>query len=143
MNNKYLSILSALLLAFTFHACINDLDVTPINPQKVQTFNQDQVFAKIYALWPLTGQTGPHGNSDIYAPDEGRFCLYRLLWNCNEISSDEAICAFGDAETIDLNTNKWTAINSSLKATYDRFYLVVVTCNHFLENTENKTMIIA
>jgi hypothetical protein len=139
MNNKYLSILSALLLAFTFHACINDLDVTPINPQKVQTFNQDQVFAKIYALWPLTGQTGPHGNSDIYAPDEGRFCLYRLLWNCNEISSDEAICAFGDAETIDLNTNKWTAINSSLKATYDRFYLVVVTCNHFLENTENKT----
>lgn len=138
MKKKYNFILSFILIIFTFSACINDLDVTPINPQKVQTFDQDKVFAKIYALWPLTGQNGPNGNSDIYAPDEGRFCLYRLLWNCNEITTDEAICAWSDEETIDLNTNKWTTLNSTIKATYDRLYLVIVNCNHFLENTEGK-----
>jgi len=138
MNKKYFSILGVLFLAFAFHACINDLDVTPINPQVTQTFNQDQVFAKVYAAYALTGQEGPAGNNDIDIVDEGRFSLYRSLWNCNELSTDEAACAWGDAEVIDLNKNTWTAGNFSTEALYARLYFIVSISNHFLEETEGK-----
>jgi len=139
MNNKYLNIFGVLLVAFTFHACINDLDVTPINPQVTQTFNQDQVFAKVYAAYALTGQEGPAGNNDIDIVDEGRFSLFRCLWNCNELSTDEAACAWGDAEVIDLNQNTWTAGNFSTEALYARLYFIVSISNHFLEETAKIT----
>ncbi|MBP7369188.1 MAG: RagB/SusD family nutrient uptake outer membrane protein, partial [Paludibacteraceae bacterium] len=139
MNNKYLNIFGVLLVAFTFHACINDLDVTPINPQVTQTFNQDQVFAKVYAAYALTGQEGPAGNNDIDIVDEGRFSLYRSLWNCNELSTDESACAWGDAEVIDLNQNTWTAGNFSTEALYARLYFIVSISNHFLEETAGIT----
>jgi len=138
MNKKYFSILGVLFLAFAFHACINDLDVTPINPQVTQTFNQDQVFAKVYAAYALTGQEGPAGNNDIDIVDEGKFSLYRSLWNCNELSTDEAACAWGDDEVIDLNKNTWTAGNFSIEALYARLYFIVSISNHFLEETEGK-----
>lgn len=138
MNKKYFSIIGVLFTAFAFHACINDLDVTPINPQVTQTFDQDKVFAKVYAAYALTGQEGPAGSNDIDIVDEGRFSLYRSLWNCNELSTDEAACAWGDAEVIDLNKNTWTAGNFSTEALYARLYFIVSISNHFLEETEGK-----
>lgn len=139
MKNKYIVILSTVLSAITLSSCVNDLDVKPINPQVTQTFDQDKVFAKVYASWALTGQEGAAGNSDIDNPDEGRFGLYRCLWNCNELSTDEAICSWGDAEVLDLNVNKWTAMNQAFEALYARLAVTITISNHFLEETDGMT----
>lgn len=132
-------ILVPVCMALMTASCVNDLDVAPINPQVTQTFNQDEVFAKTYASFALTGQEGPAGNNDIDITDEGRFSLYRSLWNCNELPTDEAVCSWGDAEVLELNTNKWSASNFSSEALYARLYFVVTISNHFLQQTNGMT----
>jgi starch-binding outer membrane protein, SusD/RagB family len=138
--NKLINIKNLLLtvcIAIVATSCVNDLNVTPINPQVTQIFNQDEVFAKAYAAFSLTGQQGPAGNIDIDTEitDEGKSALYRCLWNCNELTTDEAICCWGDVEVIELNTNSWSSSNPTSGSIYDRFYFVISICNHFLEQT--------
>lgn len=131
------------LFAFTFStiSCVDDLNVIPINPQLSQAFDQEGVFAKAYAAFSLTGQQGPAGNIDIDTEitDEGKSALYRCLWNCNELTTDEAICSWGDVEVIELNTNTWSSSNPTSGSIYDRFYFVIAISNHFLQQTEGKT----
>lgn len=135
--NKISYIMIMGCIAFFATSCVNDLNVTPINPKVTQTFNQDEVFAKAYAGFGLTGQEGPAGSIDIDSEikDEGKSALYRCLWNCNELTTDEAICAWGDAEVIELNTNTWSSSNPTSGSIYDRFYFVISISNHFLEKT--------
>jgi len=132
----YLYILS-LVFGVGLTSCLDDLNLEPIDPSTIQSFNQDEVFAKVYASWALSGQQGPAGNNDIDIDDEGRFSLTRSLWNCSELPTDEAICAWGDAEVITLNVNNFTSLNNSLKAIYARLYFVITISNHFLEQTAN------
>lgn len=135
-NIAQLALLATVLL---FNSCFSDLDVTPISPNVTQKFVQDEVFAKVYASFSHTGQEGPAGKGDIDGLDEGRFSLVRSLWNCNELSTDEAICSWGDNEVADLNKNTWTPANQATYAMYARLYFVITISNHFLEETLNKT----
>lgn len=141
MKKTINNILKITLFAVLFFqiSCVNDLDVTPIDPNVDQTFSQDEVFAKVYASFSHTGQEGPAGKGDIDGLDEGRFSLVRSLWNCYELSTDEAICSWGDAEVADLNKNSWTPSNQATYAIYARLYFVITVSNHFLEETIDKT----
>ena len=111
INKKLFYFIGMILLAFGATSCLNDLNVTPIDPSVNQVFDQDAVFAKTYASLSLTGQQGPAGNNDITISDEGRFSLTRCLWNINELPTDETICAWGDAEVVELNSNSWPSTN--------------------------------
>jgi len=140
MKNKIKNIscfVALICVATLTNSCVNDLNVTPINPQVTQTFNQYEVFAKAYAAFSLTGQKGPAGNIDIDTEitDEGKSALYRCLWNCCELTTDEAVCSWGDVEVIELNTNSWSSSNPTSGSIYDRFYFVISICNHFLTET--------
>lgn len=137
LNLKYVIVVLAATVSFS--SCIDDLNVTPINPQVTQTFLQDDVFAKVYASFSHTGQEGPAGKGDIEGLDEGRFSLVRCLWNCNELTTDEAICSWGDAEVVDLNKNSWTPNTQAFDGLYARLYFVVTISNHFLEQTVGMT----
>jgi starch-binding outer membrane protein, SusD/RagB family len=142
MNNrniKFTYFIALIVIALFSTSCVDDLNVIPINPQVSQIFNQDEVFAKTYAAFALTGQEGAAGNNDIDIVDEGRFSLLRCLWNCSELSTDEAICSWGDAEVIDLNTNSWSSSNFAAEALYARLYFIVTISNHFLDQTASKT----
>lgn len=142
MNNKkniLFYVIISIAVVFTTTSCLNDLNVEPINPQVSQIFNQQDVFAKTYAAFALTGQTGPAGNNDIDIDDEGRFSLTRCLWNCSELPTDEALCTWGDVEIVELNSNSWNSGNLSAKGLYARLYFVVTIANHFLQQTEGKT----
>ncbi len=139
MKNNILYIVAFIVLSVFVSSCVDDLNVTPINPQKSQVFNQEEVFAKTYASFTLTGQEGPAGNSDIAGLDEGRFSVYRCLWNCMELSTDEAIWCWPDAEAIELNFNTWTTQSTSVNGMYSRLCFVITICNHFLEQTNGKT----
>ena len=49
-------------------SCINDLDISSIDPQSSSSFDQDAAFVKQYALLGLTGQKGPAGPRSSPAP---------------------------------------------------------------------------
>ena len=140
-KNKLINISFITLIAFTFGlaSCVDDLNVKSINPQNVAEFDQDAVFAKLYSSLALTGQQGAAGSGDVDGIDEGTSAFVRLIWNLNEITTDEAICSWGDPGIPEMNFNKWSASHSNIQGLYYRLYFDITLCNHFLENTEGKT----
>ena len=137
--SKYLPIILAVSMAFQFTSCVNDLDVEPIDKNVTQTFEQDKVFAKIYSSLTLTGQEGPAGDGDVAGIDEGFSAFFRLIWNLNELPTDEAMCSWGDTGIPELNFNSWTDANDFSKGLYGRFYFNITLANHFLEQTSDLT----
>ena len=139
-NIKYKAAVLVVLLAVGLStSCVSDLDVEPIDPSVTQTFEQDGVFAKIYATLALTGQEGPAGRGDVDGIDEGTSAFVRLIWNLNELTTDEAICSWGDPGIPEMNFNRWSSSHDQITGVYGRFYFNVTLCNHFLEQTEGMT----
>lgn len=123
----------------SFNACTDDLNVTPIDPNLSADFKQEEVFHKIYATMALTGQKGADGNGDVSGIDEGTSGFYRLIWNLNELPTDEALCAWGDVGIADLNFAQWSSSHNQIEGMYNRLYFDITLCNHFLEKTEGLT----
>jgi hypothetical protein len=91
--------------------------------------------AKLYAGLAVTGQEGPNGNADIVSNDEGFMSYTRLLWNMNELPTDETALAWGDLAIQELNQDIWATTNSFIQAMYYRIYFQVVLANEFLRQT--------
>jgi len=143
--NKYKSILIIFLSALMITSCVDDLDVTPIDPDVILSGNlgddpvyMEQVLGKIYASFIIAGQ-GANGGSDIDASDENFFTTMRALWNLQEITTDEAICAWGDVGIADLNTQTWSPSNPFLTALYQRLGLSITYANDFIRLTKDDT----
>src|SRR6059036_2826790 len=61
----------------------------------------------------------------------------RLLWNLNELPTDEAAVAWGgDLSIQELNTALWAANNAFVKGMYYRVYFQVALANEFLRQSE-------
>ncbi|MFH1120363.1 MAG: RagB/SusD family nutrient uptake outer membrane protein [Bacteroidota bacterium] len=142
-KNKFLFgfFLSALILV----SCVKDLDVNPKDPSSVLSGNLNdnpayvkQVLAKIYASFIIAGQ-GSNGGADISAPDENFFTTMRAFWNVQEITTDEAICAWGDIGIADLNTQTWSPSNPFLTALYQRLGLSITYANDFIRVTNGNS----
>ncbi len=136
--NKILLIIGFLTFTGIFTSCVDDLDVKPKDPDTILSGNlgddpqyMKQVLGKIYASFIIAGQ-GENGGADIAASDENFFTTMRALWNLQEITTDEAICAWGDVGIADLNTQTWSPSNPFLTALYQRLGLSVTYANDFI-----------
>jgi hypothetical protein len=138
--NKKILIFGIILSALMVTSCVKDLDVTPQDPTKILAGNlgDDPVYmkmalGKIYASFIISGQ-GANGGDDIAASDGNFFTTMRALWNLQEITTDEAICAWGDVGIADLNTQTWSPSNPFLTALYQRLALSITYANDFINN---------
>ncbi len=130
------------VLIVTLTACTKDLDLSPkygLNSVSVyeDPNNYIHVLAKIYAGFNLSGNKGPAGQPDLGGIDEGFSSYVRVLWNLQELPTDEAVCAWSDPGIPDLNKMTWSADNSFVKAMYYRIYFQVALCNEFIRETED------
>lgn len=140
MNKKFI-ILGTILSAWMFTSCVKDLNVTPKDPNVILAGNlgdsavyMEETLGKIYASFVLAGQGGSAG-PDIAASDPNFTTITRSLWNLQEITTDEAICAWGDPGIADLNTQTWSSTNQFLTALYQRLSLSVTYANDFIRTT--------
>ena len=62
--------LAALLMGGVATSCVNDLNISSIDPQSSSSYGDMELLAKIYSTLGLTGQKGPAGSGDI-SSDEG------------------------------------------------------------------------
>ena len=62
--------LAALLIGGVATSCINDLNISSIDPQSSSSYEDMELLAKVYSTLGLTGQKGPAGSGDI-SSDEG------------------------------------------------------------------------
>ena len=144
MNKKTL-IFGIILSALMVSSCVKDLDVTPQDPSKILAGNlgddpiyMQQALGKIYASFIISGQ-GANGGDDIAAADGNFFTTTRALWNLQEITTDEAICAWGDVGIADLNTQTWSPSNPFLTALYQRLALSITYANDFIKNAQGNS----
>ena len=136
MNSRYIKHIvpaAALLLAVGLNSCTKDLDVTPIDPSTTMTVDEVGLYTKCYANMALAGNTGAEGDCDIDGLDGGTTGFVRQLWNANELTTDEAICAWGDPGVPDFNFNQWDAKHPMLQGFYYRLYGGINFCNHYLD----------
>ena len=143
--NKKTFIFGIILSALMVSSCVKDLDVTPKDPSKILAGNlgddpiyMQQALGKIYASFIISGQ-GANGGDDIAASDGNFFTTTRALWNLQEITTDEAICAWGDVGIADLNTQTWSPSNPFLTALYQRLALSITYANDFIKNAQGNS----
>ena len=144
------------LFLMSMTSCLNDLDVR-VDDDELFTSEQfyanpasyKQFLAKIYAGLAVTGQSSNAGtgSSDLGSeadggPNEGFSQYLRGYWQMQELTTDEAIIAWGESDnpTIrDLNFNTYNADNVFNEAFFARLFFQVGLVNEFLrETTEEK-----
>ena len=143
--NKKILILGIVLSTLMIVSCVKDLIVNPNDPNIIMSGNlgnnpvyMKEALAKIYASFIISGQ-GANGGADISSSDDNFFTTTRALWNCQEITTDEAICGWTDVGINDLNTQTWSATNPFLTALYQRLSLSVTYANDFIKKTNGST----
>ena len=138
---KY-GILMLIAVVFGITSCTKDLDVKPIDPDDVtaevvysKPEGYSQGLAKIYGLFSLTGD----GIKGDISGDEGFSGFLRVYWNIQELTSDNAKCAWGDAGIDQLNFGQLSPENQFVYYMYYRVMLSATFMNEYLrQTTEDK-----
>ena len=145
MNLRYFkNIIPVAAVAFAvagLSSCTKDLDVTPIDPSTTMAPSEPELFTKCYATMALAGNYGGDGKGapadkyvcDIDRLDGGTTGFVRQMWNANELTTDEAICAWGDPGIPEFNYNTWGSSHPMLEGFYNRLYTSIAFCNHYLD----------
>ena len=134
--------ISAFILALMFASCSKQLDLLPLNDiTSGQVYSTPQgykqAFAKLYGSFATTGNNGPAGNGDIQGLDEGTSDFLRLFWKAQELSTDEAVVAWGDPGIQDFHNMNWSASNPMLTGLYYRSYYQITLCNDFIRQASD------
>src|SRR6185369_13951328 len=140
MKNKLIKYLAGLLvLSVIVTSCAKKLDLFPTNdltPVKAYSTaaGYKAVLAKIYGTLAITGNQGPAGNPDISGGlDEGsQVAFIRMLFNCNELPTDEAVVAWNDQTIHDFHDLKWTSADPFLRGMYARPIYNITLMNEYL-----------
>lgn len=127
-------------------SCVNDLDVQPIDPE-VTVSSQitdnpaalEGTLAKLYSSFAIPGQKGVSGTADIAGIDNGFGVYTRALWMLQELTTDEALCAWNDQTIKDYHYQTWTAADVFNAAMYSRIIYTVSICNEFVRNTSGNS----
>lgn len=133
MKKQILHLVSAaaVTLALGLSSCTKDLDVTPLDPN-VSPLNAGQLFTKCYANLALAGNGGANGDSDVDGIDGGTSGFVRQMWNSNELTTDEAICGWGDDGVAQFCFNTYDASHPMLNGYYSRLVVGITYCNQYI-----------
>ena len=140
---KKISIISICFSGLVFFSCHDDLTQNPTDPDlftEVDVYKTTDdalgALAKVYGSLALTGQQGPAGDADIDPSiiDEGTSQFTRLLFTLNELTTDNAVVAWGDPGLPNIHEMSWGVNNVYVKGMYFRLSQVVSFANSFIEN---------
>ncbi len=135
---KYIAPAAALLLSVGLSSCINDLHVEPIDPSVQTEVDATQLFNKCYANFALAGNGGASGDCDVDGIDGGTSGLYRQYWCSQELTTDEAMCGWGDEGIPGYTFNTYDASHPMLRGYYYRLCVGVSYCNQYLKDFSDK-----
>ncbi|MEM7106076.1 MAG: RagB/SusD family nutrient uptake outer membrane protein [Bacteroidota bacterium] len=141
MKSSFYKLIVFLLVFAT--AC-TDLDLQPGGSAVPGVFFEDeasyrQFIARVYSGLAVTGQQGPAGAADISSLDEGFSNYLRQYWQLQELTTEEAVIAWGDVGLPQLHNHTWTSSNQFVNAMYYRIFFQISMANEFLrESTTDK-----
>ncbi len=126
------------LLCLGFTSCADELNLSSIDPQSSSSYDADGLLAKQYATLGLTGQSGPSGKADM-SQDEGESGFYRVIFNLQELCTDECIWAWQTDTDIPAITNiAWNSSSVRANWAYQRLAFDVTLHNQFISEQTGK-----
>ena len=146
MKKRIISIgLIGLSFVLIVSSCKKQLNQSPkygLNAEVVYSDpnNYINVLAKLYSGLSMTGLSGPAGAGDIAGMDEGFSAYVRVLWNLQELPTDEAVCGWSDPGIPAMNKGEWTADDGWIKGMYYRIYYQIALCNEFIWQSRNEKL---
>jgi hypothetical protein len=144
-NNLYKVGVMLSFVAILFGACVKKLDVLPTNDITADVVystadGYKKAFAKVYGAFALGGNNGANGSGDIQGIDGGFSDFFRLYWNAQELSTDEAVVSWGDAGLPDFHKMNWSANNQFVKALYYRSFYQITVANDFIRQSSDANL---
>lgn len=146
-TKKYIYYLFVALLGLmtsTVTSCVGDLDTEPLDKDELISDNvfgdtegaYTESLAKIYAGMAIGGNKGGDGDQDVAGIDGGSQASFlRAMWNMQELTTDEAHCAWSDPGIPGFNEVSWGAGSPWIKGNYYRYYYQINLSNAFLRET--------
>lgn len=132
----------AVMLTFTFTACVKDLNTIPLDKDVLTSAkiysdynNYIKVLAKVYAGIAVSGQQGPAGNGDLSGLDEGFGQYTRAYFYAQELPTDECLIGWNDGNLRDYQEMDWSASNEFIFNMYSRIFYQISLCNEFIRET--------
>lgn len=125
-------------LSLGLASCGDDLNLRSIDPQSSSSYEANGLLAKQYATLGLTGQTGPSGKGDM-SQDEGESGFYRVIFNLQELCTDECIWAWQTDTDIPAITNiAWNSSSVRANWAYQRLAYDITLHNQFISEQTGK-----
>lgn len=145
MKKIYKIALVSGMFLMSLYACKKeDFNLTPVNDVTAKEVystpeGYKNALAKLYAGYGLTSAQGS-GGSDIGGLDAGFADFLRLFWTAQELTTDEAVCAWvSDTGVPELDNSTWGTENPFLRGLYSRSMIHITFINEFLrESTPEK-----
>ena len=142
---KIISSSFLVLSLFAFYSCTKNLNQSPaygLNAEVVYSDpnNYINVLSKLYSGLSMTGLQGPAGQADIAGIDEGFSAYVRVLWNLQELPTDEAVCGWNDPGIPTLNKMQWNSDDGWVKGMYYRIYYQITLCNEFIYQSRDERL---
>lgn len=128
---KNLLPVAAFALTFGISSC-NFMEISPEDPDVITEVTPEQLLTKCYANIGMAGQGGANGDCDIDGLDGGTTGFVRQLFNANELTTDEAVCGWGDEGISAFVYNSYDASHPMLRGFYYRLLFGVTICNEYL-----------
>ena len=132
----------AILLTGALASCTKNLNREPANTntadvQYATATGYKEVLAKVYGSYALISSQGT-GASDINVTgisDVGETDFVRLLFNMQELTTDNAICAWDDTYLQPLHNLNIVSNNVYVAAMYDRCFFQITVANDFIRQS--------
>lgn len=133
MKNIFFKTIAAAIVGIGLTGCVNDLDISSIDPQSSSSYEEEQLFAKCYGVLGLTGQRGGTGNGDL-SDDEGESGFYRTTFNLQELPTDELMWAWQtDQDIPQITMIGWNSSSIRVLWAYTRLMYDITLFNKYLQ----------
>ena len=137
MKNIFIKTIAAAALTLGMTGCVNDLDISSIDPQSSPTADPMGLLAKCYGVLGLTGQDGGTGNGDL-SLDEGESGFYRTTFNLQELPTDECMWAWQtDPDIPQITMMNWNSSSVRVQWAYTRLTYDITLFNSYLNQVED------
>ncbi|MCQ2185451.1 MAG: RagB/SusD family nutrient uptake outer membrane protein [Bacteroidales bacterium] len=135
-----IAVAAALIMSGT--SCVQDLTVTPIDPNiklPEDVLNTPEAFnallAKCYQGLACSSSDGEGGNPDISGVDGGYGQYLRAMFHLQCLATDEAVCCWNDQTLYDIHNLCWSTSDTFVAAAYYRVFFQVGLCNEYIRKS--------
>ena len=136
-------IFGILAVAATLSACVQDLNVTPIDPNKDtpdKALATEEGFssflAGIYTGYATSGYYGPNGDPSIKGLNGGMSQYVRGMFHICELPTDVYVCGWNDEGVPDVCQMHWDESTGLIYSIYSRMFFQIAQCNEFIRQAK-------